>query len=304
MSRKPPMPTPLEDYTCLHLIITDAREPDKPPIKERVWYHITPDEKLFLGQIQFPEDKIPDPLSLDQQRSMLYRIPDRALYPPVPRNTELTIIPTRENDNFNANSYVKGPNIRYFIQLSRGNMFWDWPDRREWVPDMLLSEVLITDRIRKVPHPFIIKYHGCRVRRGRITGMLFERLERTLADYHWELREWDEEAKTTMLERIESAVKHLHSLGLAHNDLNPQNVMVRSDGTPALIDFGSCRPFGEKLKYSYGTPGWFEESFNTSEKKHDLYGLKMLEEWLGRVWEKEECRESCLCKVMPDKAGE
>ncbi|KAK4207372.1 serine threonine kinase [Rhypophila decipiens] len=284
MSRKPPLPTPLEDYTWLQLIITDARDPEKPPIKERVWCHITPDEKLFLGQIQFPEDKIPDPLSLDQQRSMLYRIPDRALYAPVPRNTSLAIIPARENDNFNAsNSYVKGPNIRYFIELSRGNMFWDWPDRREWIPDMLLSEVLITDRICKVPHPFIIKYHGyC----------------------HWELREWDKEVKTTMLERIESAVKYLHSLGLAHNDLNPQNVMVRSDGTPALIDFGSCRPFGEELKYSYGTPGWFEEDFKTSEKKHDLYGLKMLEEWLGRVWEKEECRGSCLCKVMPDKAVE
>ncbi|KAM7183252.1 hypothetical protein V8F33_013700 [Rhypophila sp. PSN 637] len=187
---------------------------------------MTPDEKLFLGQIQIPEDKLPDSFSLDQQRSTLYRIPDRALYPPVPRNTNLTIIPTRENDNFSvSNSYIKGPRMKTFIELSRGHMFWDWPDCREWIPDMLLSEVLITDRICKVPHPFIIKYHGCRVRCGRIT------------DCHGALspvlRERGKEYRTTMFERIKSAVKYLHSLGLAHNDLNPQNIMVRSDGTPA-----------------------------------------------------------------------
>lgn len=53
--------------------------------------------------------------------------------------------------------------------------------------------------------------------------------------------------------------------------------MVR-DGMPVLIDFGSCQPFGHRLQ-SLGTRGWYEELFNTSEKKHDTYSLGKLREW-------------------------
>lgn len=36
-------------------------------------------------------------------------------------------------------------------------------------------------------------------------------------------------------------VAHLHEAGLAHNDLKPENVIVRPDGRIALVDFGSAR---------------------------------------------------------------
>jgi len=54
--------------------------------------------------------------------------------------------------------------------------------------------------------------------------------------------------------------------------------MIR-DGTPVLIDFGSCQPFGANLQ-SLGTDGWYEEEFFTSEAKHDEYSLKKLKGWL------------------------
>lgn len=58
---------------------------------------------------------------------------------------------------------------------------------------------------------------------------------------------------------IESVVKHLHSLGLAHNDLNPMNIMTDKKKRPILIDFGSCKPFGRRLMES-GSPGWVDEA--------------------------------------------
>ncbi|KAF1913957.1 hypothetical protein BDU57DRAFT_328386 [Ampelomyces quisqualis] len=40
-----------------------------------------------------------------------------------------------------------------------------------------------------------------------------------------------------------TAVKHLHSLRLAHNSLKPTNIAIDSDDNLILLDFGSCRRF-------------------------------------------------------------
>lgn len=50
--------------------------------------------------------------------------------------------------------------------------------------------------------------------------------------------------KKQLFAQLESAVSHLHSLGMAHNDINPRNIMIK-DGDPILIDFGSCQPYGK-----------------------------------------------------------
>lgn len=62
--------------------------------------------------------------------------------------------------------------------------------------------------------------------------------------------------KAAFLGALESALAHLHNLGLAHNDLNPANILISETGMPVLTDFDSCRPVGQKLLYSRGTPGW------------------------------------------------
>ena len=80
-------------------------------------------------------------------------------------------------------------------------------------------------------------------------------------------------------ESITDATKHLHALGLAHNDINPANVMVRDDDTICVIDFGSCRPFGCRL-ITAGSYGWIDEEFTTSDLKHDEVALNKLRDWL------------------------
>ncbi|KAL3463482.1 hypothetical protein BJX64DRAFT_287231 [Aspergillus heterothallicus] len=169
------------------------------------------------------------------------------------------------------------------VLLDEYYYFRDIPMRRfEFLAETLVLETIAGPNAQVSPHPNIIRYHGCRVNRGYITGIILQRLEYTLHKYVAQpgFRTLD---KKGFVARLRSAVDYLHSLGLAHNDINPSNIMVSEtpDGQPepVLIDFGSCGPIGLEV-WSLGTPGWFEEPFKTSEKKHDLYSLAKLEEWL------------------------
>jgi serine/threonine protein kinase len=149
----------------------------------------------------------------------------------------------------------------------------------DYIPRAILDETLVMEQLSKFPHPDIISYHGCRVKRGRITAILLEKLPETLAQCA-ATPKFQELDKFKVMESIASAVDHFPGLGLAHNDINPHNIMIK-DKQPILIDFGSTKPFGQRLQ-SLGTHGWYEELFFTSEKKHDIYSLNKLRGWLDK----------------------
>lgn len=179
----------------------------------------------------------------------------------------LTITPA-ELDNVSA--YIKRPDLSSHESFKGTNI----------VPKSVLDETLIMEKISKTPPPpHIIRYHGCRVHRGRITGIVLERLDKTLTQYIGE-PEFAQLVKVKFMDALDSAVTYLHGLGLAHNDLNPHNIMVK-DGMPGLIDFGSCARFGGRLQ-SLGSPGWYEELFYTAEARHDTYALNKMREWLDK----------------------
>jgi serine/threonine protein kinase len=121
--------------------------------------------------------------------------------------------------------------------------------------NMLRDEVQVLQLIAQhPPHSNIIKYHGCRVRRGFVTAVVLDRARGS--QLHAYRHQGGTVEKARFLAAMRSAVHHLHSVvGVAHNDINPSNIMV-VDGLPVLIDFGSCRPLGWKMGTSRGTPGW------------------------------------------------
>jgi serine/threonine protein kinase len=45
----------------------------------------------------------------------------------------------------------------------------------------------------------------------------------------------------TMARKLVSAVAHIHDQNLLHCDISPDNICIRADGEPVLIDFGSAR---------------------------------------------------------------
>jgi serine/threonine protein kinase len=132
--------------------------------------------------------------------------------------------------------------------------------------------------LKSHPHPNIIRYHGCVVNRGRITGIMLDRYPDTIYQ-RLKLGKRDVNVDECF-KAISSAVSHLHSLGYAHNDICPMNIMIDENDIPFLIDFGSCQPFGRELMTG-GTLGWMEGFFETSEASHDEYSLRKLKSWLA-----------------------
>jgi serine/threonine protein kinase len=229
---------------------------------------------------------------LDEFVAGLERVSDRAIFPEVPAGTQITIAPKNLD---NGTVHIKRAGLKRYL-------YFDELDKNDCgAKEAMLKEALIMEKISKTPHPYIVRYHGCRVHRGRITGIALEKLGEMLDDYAYGKADeeeprarWEQIDKEAFLAGVELAVKFLHSLGLAHNDISPYNIMVRKadDGscTPVLIDFDSCVPFGGRVM-TFGTPGFYDEEDNEpsiSHKKHDEYALARLREW----WDKEHKHET------------
>lgn len=254
---KPRPVTSLRDLTIIEALDSETDEP-----KYVTFYLVTADEEVWFGQLF---KKMKD-ITLAEYSSALEYIQDEEIFPEVPEDIVLTIAPDSLDD---ASAFIKRPGLNCY-ETMKGS---------DYIPKEILGETLTMEQISKTPHPNIIEYFGCRVRRGRITAIVLERLDQTLTQYaHTPAFERLDMAK--FLEAVKSAVDYLHSLGLAHNDINPDNIMVKN-GMPVLIDFGPCQPFGKNLQ-SLGTDGWYEELFYTSDKKHDEYSLGILRQWLKK----------------------
>lgn len=250
-----PKLTSLHDLTLIEAWDTEKNEP-----KYVTFYHITADEELWFGQ-SFKNKR---DLTLDEYREALERVPDEEIYPEIPPDTQLTVAP----DDIADAVYVKRPGLNSY-ETMKGSHF---------IVKNVLDETLIMEKISKTQHPNIIKYYGCRTRRGRITSIVLKELECTLTQYVHKpgFQHMDKEK---FMDALCSAVDYIHSLGLAHNDINPDNVMIGEDDAPILVDFGSCAPYGERLE-SLGSEGWYEKIFFTSEKVHDDFGLRKMREWI------------------------
>lgn len=152
-------------------------------------------------------------------------------------------------------------------------MYWI-PENGGAVAAHVLREAEIYERLMEAPHPGIATYYGCLVENGRITGLCLKEYASSLEDaLAADTIPTDE--KRAWGKAIDAALRHLHGLGLAHNDVNPTNIMM--DGhKPVVLDFDSCRPVGEALGKA-GMVDWAPEGAETSETKNDFYGL-------GKLW--------------------
>lgn len=256
VDKKQLLVTSLQDLTIIEA--WDSKITETP--KYITFYLVTDDEEVFFGQ----SSRNKRDMTLADYNSALQRVQDEEIYPEIPADAHLAIAPEILDD---SSAYVKRPGLDCYETMKGSN----------YIPRAVLSEALIMEQISRSPHLNIIHYYGCRVRRGRITAIILERLEQTLTQYA-STPGFQQLDKVKFFEALKSAVDHLHSLGLAHNDINPHNIMVKN-GMPVLIDFGSCQPFGKHLQ-SLGTEGWYEKEFYTSEKQHDTYSLEKLREWL------------------------
>ena len=189
-----------------------------------------------------------------------------------------------------------GP-YRVLRELGRGGMGVVYevehpqaPDRRLALKTLLTQGVDPQELLRfqreaellaRIRHPHVVHVHDLG-RHGPLAYLVMERVEgqslqRALSREPLPLPE-----VVRVLEALGSAVDALHAQGIVHRDLKPQNVMLRPDGSPVLLDFGLARDLGgERLTQTgaaLGTPQYMApEQFDGIPSRigppADVYGL-------------------------------
>jgi len=69
----------------------------------------------------------------------------------------------------------------------------------------------------------------------------------------------DEETLLTLIAPLLDGIQKVHAAGFLHRDIKPDNVFIREDGSPVLIDFGSARQASSgvtKTMTAMVTPGY------------------------------------------------
>ncbi|KXS96620.1 hypothetical protein AC578_10432 [Pseudocercospora eumusae] len=190
----------------------------------------------------------------------LETVPAENIFPLMPE--DLAVAPP-----FDASKhYLKAPQFTYDDRAA-GNTF---------VADCLLHEAAVLERLMKHPHSSILTYYGCVVRDRRITHLALKRYPQTLPEL--EVTALSGTERQILHDQIEDGIIHLHSLGLAHNDINPDNICIDADGRAVIVDFDSCLPFGEALMK--GVSGAAGDKIPLSDPENDFKGLRDIELFL------------------------
>jgi len=138
------------------------------------------------------------------------------------------------------------------------------------------------EMIAELDHPNIVRIHdlGVSDNHAHIAmeyvpgGDLKEKIESGI----------DEAQATEYVAQIAGALGQLHSLGILHRDLKPGNIMVREDGTLALIDFGLAKRMRLEQEITaggeiFGTPYYMSPEqghAGTVDERSDLYSLGVI----------------------------
>jgi serine/threonine protein kinase len=248
------------------VFLAEAFEPGTHKFLYTFFAYIDKDDVIYYGEMKEPKLKT----TIEQKLAALKPMPDEEIFPKWPPGAEFLLAPEELSDNDGI--FIKRPQVKYYSDYKQD-------DCLDVMATMFLDELHALDIIAKHPHPNIVRYHGCRVRRGYITGLVLDRYENNLNEHYKAGGSVD---KGPFMDALEDAVRHLHSLGLAHNDINPANIMVNDAGMPVLVDFGSCREIGKQMGCSRGTDGWVEDidNYEISEASHDIFGLEKIRAWL------------------------
>ncbi|KAJ5209637.1 hypothetical protein N7449_004016 [Penicillium cf. viridicatum] len=227
-------------------------------------------ESFYYGMIETPKANI----TFNQVTNILKSVPDEEIFTcwPAPPGIELMQAPAAHIENF----YIKRPDPQMYKVMKEHNAL-------SQLSASLLAEAKVLESLSQHPHPNIIRYYGCRVLRGYFIGLVIDKHPHDL--YSYLKNRVGTIEKRSFIAALESSLRHLHTHGLAHNDLTPHNILVSKNGNPVLIDFAGCQPIGTYLKHVRGTQGWIDgeiKDHNTSKKEHDVSALAKISAWLDK----------------------
>lgn len=148
----------------------------------------------------------------------------------------------------------------------------------QWGLERFISEART---LSKFEHPNIVKVHAVFEENG--TGYMVMSYEygqslQNMLDEHQTL---EEDVLLRVIRPLMSGLDVVHSHNFIHRDIKPDNIFIRKDGTPVLLDFGSARQSlsGESTNLTVlVTPGYapVEQYYSNSDEQGpwtDIYGM-------------------------------
>ena len=136
--------------------------------------------------------------------------------------------------------------------------------------------------IADLDHPNIVKIYDLGVADDHVHiameylsgGALKQRMERPIS----------EPRAVSYLRQIAGALAKIHSVGILHRDLKPGNIMLREDGSIALIDFGLAKRMRLEQEITgsgeiFGTPYYMSPEqghANEVDERSDIYSLGVI----------------------------
>ncbi|MFT5173243.1 MAG: serine/threonine protein kinase [Gammaproteobacteria bacterium] len=90
-------------------------------------------------------------------------------------------------------------------------------------------------------HPNIVRVHSVFEENKTAYMVMAYEAGETLAELAKFGRIDSEAALLAIANPLIDALEHMHAVGFVHRDIKPANIVVRPDGNPVLLDFGSAR---------------------------------------------------------------
>lgn len=114
----------------------------------------------------------------------------------------------------------------------------DHRERYQWGLERFISEA---QTLAKFDHPSIVRVHS--VFEHNNTAYMVMRYERgeNLQSILNHCKTLEEDQLMDILLPILDGLAEIHRTGFIHRDIKPDNIYIRKDGTPVLLDFGSAR---------------------------------------------------------------
>ena len=154
----------------------------------------------------------------------------------------------------------------------------DRGDQFRWGLDRFLTEART---LAQFDHPNIVRVYA--VFEDNNTGYMVMNYEQgtSLAEMLKGRKTLEEADLIKILFPIMGGLEQMHTAGFIHRDIKPDNIFIRNDGSPVLLDFGSARQaLGGKTRTltSLVTPGYapYEQYYAKSNEQgpwSDIYGL-------------------------------
>ena len=131
-------------------------------------------------------------------------------------------------------------------------------------------------------HPAIVDVAGIIETNGTAYIVLAYEQGRDMAVWLQQLgRPPTQDELDALLEAVLSALDQIHQRNLLHRDIAPDNLLIRDDGTPVLIDFGSAREairdqpnaMSAIVKHGYSPPEQYATKSELQGPWTDIYSL-------------------------------